>query len=153
MDRDYSDMLHALFVENVDYLVVGAYAMASHGLVRATGDIDIWVRPTIDNAQRLWRALTRFRAPLSKMKLEDFVDADMVYQIGVAPHRIDVLTSITGVSFDDAWPRRKATEIDGVRVNVVGRDDLIANKRAAGRPKDLADVAWLESEQSDEDDQ
>ena len=85
------------------------------------------------------------------MAVKDFLDADTVYQIGVAPHRIDILTSITGVTFDDAWPRRKTTEIDGVQVNVMGRDDLIANKRAAGRPKDIADAAWLESDPSDED--
>jgi hypothetical protein len=145
LNPDFRDMLSILSEEGVEFLVVGAYAMAAHGLPRATGDMDIWVRCSEENAQRVWRALKRFGAPLLNLMLEDLKTPDIVFQIGVAPNRIDVLTSIAGVSFDDAWPCRKEAEVHGQTVAVIGRDHLLQNKRAAGRPKDLADAAWLES--------
>lgn len=149
LPKDYSDMLSALFGANVEFLVVGAFALAAHGNVRATGDIDIWVRPTPDNAQRVWKALELFRAPRQGLRAEDFCDPDVVYQIGVAPNRIDILAGIDGVSFDDAWQNRHITEIDGLKLPMLGLHELLINKRASGRPKDLADVAWLESQIND----
>jgi hypothetical protein len=146
VDRDFNDMLSALLAEKVEFLVVGAYALAAHGLVRATGDIDIWIHATKENAERVWRALKRFRAPMSRLVIEDLLDPETVYQIGVAPHRVDMMTSIAGVSFQDAWQRRKTVVVDGIEMSTLGREDLIVNKRAAGRPKDLVDVLWLESE-------
>jgi hypothetical protein len=146
VDPDFSDMLSALCAETAEFMVVGAYAMAAHGLPRATGDIDIWVRPTPENARRVWRALERFGAPLSRLKVEDLLDPNTVYQIGVAPHRIDILTSISGVDFESAWSKRKVARLGGLDVHVLGRDQLIENKRASGRPKDLVDLAWLEGE-------
>ena len=146
MDPDFSDMLSALCAETAEFMVVGAYAMAAHGLPRATGDIDIWVRPTPENARRVWRALERFGAPLSRLKIEDLLDPNTVYQIGVAPHRIDILTSISGVDFESAWSTRKEARLGGLDVHVLGRDQLIENKRASGRPKDLVDLEWLEGE-------
>jgi hypothetical protein len=137
-------MLCALYDENVEFLVVGAYALAAHGLPRATGDLDIWIRPTAENAQRVWRALDRFRAPLSKLRWEDFCEPDLVFQIGVAPSRIDLLTSITGVAFDDAWLARISFDLEERAIGVLSRQDLLRNKRATARPKDLADAAWLE---------
>jgi len=144
LNPDFRDMLCALFDENVEFLVVGAYALAVHGLPRATGDLDVWVRPTTENAERLWKALRRFRAPLSKLTVQDFCNPDLVFQFGVPPHRIDLLTSITGVTFDEAWPMRTFFNVEGRLIGVLGRDELLRNKRTLGRPKDLGDVAWLE---------
>src|SRR5262245_23266748 len=107
-------MLCALNDAKADYIVVGAYAVAAHGIPRMTGDIDIWVRPTAENAQRVWRALLAFGAPTSRLQPADFCDADIVFQMGLPPHRIDILTSITGVDFDDAWSNRVESELDGV---------------------------------------
>ena len=125
--------------------MVGAYALAGHGLPRATGDIDIWIRPTRENAVRVWRALATFGAPLETLTLEDLATPGVFFQIGVPPWRIDILTAIDGVEFEEAWRTRLDCMIDGIELSVLGRDALIRNKRAAGRPKDLADLAWLES--------
>jgi hypothetical protein len=138
-------MLCALSDEGAEYLIVGAFAMATYGLPRSTDDIDIWVRRSNDNALRVWRALVRFRALVSQLSIADFQTPDLVYQIGVAPRRIDILTSIGGIEFEDAWKDRRTIELDGRIVPVIGRTALIRNKKATGRPKDLADVAWLES--------
>jgi hypothetical protein len=118
--------------------------MAAYELVRATGDFDIWVRPTKENAGRVWVALEKFRAPRRNLTIEDLCTPNNVYQIGVEPDRIDILTSIDGVEFDEAWVNRRQIPINGISVSVIGRDQLVKNKRASGRPKDLADVAWLE---------
>ena len=148
LNRDYKDMLSAFDDEKVDYMIVGAYAVAAHGVVRATGDIDLWIRSSQDNARRAWRALANFGAPLSGLKEADLAVHGTVFQIGVAPSRIDILTSIDGVEFSDAWNERIEVEVEGIRVNVIGRSHLIANKQAVGRPQDLADIARLESEKA-----
>jgi len=145
MNRDFAEMLNALAAEGVEYLVVGAYAVAGHGIPRATGDIDLWVRPTPDNAVRVWRALARFGAPRSRVTEATFTEADVVYQIGLPPNRIDILTTIDGVAFDEAWRDRVECVIAGIAVRMISRAHLIANKRATGRPQDLADVARLEA--------
>jgi hypothetical protein len=106
---------------------------------------DLWIRRSPENAERVWLALARFRAPLFDLTKSDLVTPDIVFQIGNAPRRIDLLTSIIGVEFDEAWPNRKSITVDGLSISVIGRDELIANKRASGRPKDLADLVWLES--------
>ena len=144
MNPDFREMLSALSDASVDYLVVGAYAMAAHGLPRATGDLDIWVRRSEENARRVWRALEKFGAPRSRLSVQDLTTPDTVFQIGVAPRRIDILTSVDAVEFEEAWAERKAVDLEGQRVSVIGRAHLIKNKRACGRPKDLADLAWLE---------
>ncbi len=144
MNRDFSDMLSALSEAGAEYLVVGAYALAVHGVPRATGDIDLWIRPSPSNAQRAWDALVRFGAPLAGVRPEDLASPGIVLQIGVAPGRIDLLTSIDGVAFEDAWSDRVELIVEGLRVPVLGRAHLVTNKRAAGRPKDLADLALLE---------
>ncbi|MFW5693079.1 MAG: nucleotidyltransferase, partial [Thermoguttaceae bacterium] len=145
LNPDFRDMLSALNDAGVEYLLVGAYALAAHGYPRATGDIDLWVRPTPDNAGRVWAALQAFKALRSQVTEADFAQPDIVFQIGVAPRRIDLLTSISAVRFDDAWLRRRTIQVDGLPLHTLSREDLIANKRATGRPKDLADVAWLEA--------
>jgi len=138
-------MLSALDDAGVDYLLVGAFAMAAHGVPRGTIDIDIWVRPTKENARKVWDAIARFGAPRSKLSVEDFCESDTIFQIGVAPRRIDILTSISGVDFEAAWKNRITSEIEeGVEVPVMCLADLIINKRASGRPKDLIDADWLE---------
>lgn len=144
MNQDFAEMLNALSAEGVEFLVVGAYAVAGYGLPRATGDIDLWVRPEPGNAARLWRALERFGAPRSRLTPETFTQPDIVYQIGLPPNRIDLLTGIDGVSFDDAWPERVTCVVDGVSLSMISRRHLLVNKRATGRPQDLADVARLE---------
>jgi len=146
LNPNFKDMLVALNDAEVDYLIVGAYAMAAHGCPRSTGDIDIWVRPTTKNAQRVWNALSAFGAPMSKIAVADFSTPDVVFQIGIAPQRIDVLTSISGVEFDDAWPHRLVADLNGFQANVIGRDELLVNKLASARPKDLVDAEILRSD-------
>ena len=144
MNPDFSDMLSALSAEGVEYLLIGAYAMAVHGVPRATGDIDLWVRPSAENAERALRALARYGAPLAGLQAGDLRADGMVLQIGVAPNRVDVITSIDGVTFDEAWSRRITAEVGGLTISVIGRQDLIRNKRATGRPRDRADADQLE---------
>jgi hypothetical protein len=144
MNSDFSDMLSALSAEGVEYLLIGAYAMAAHGVPRATGDIDIWVRPSPGNADRVLRALARFGAPLGELRASDLAQLGTVFQVGVAPNRVDVMTAIDGVTFDEAWSHRETRVIDGVTLSVIGRDDLIRNKSATGRARDRADAELLE---------
>jgi len=145
LNPDFRDMLSALCEEKADFLIVGAYALAAHGHPRATGDIDIWIQASEENAKRVWRALMRFGCPLFDLKLDDLKTPDLIFQIGVEPRRIDIVTSITGVEFDEAWPDRKEIEIEGLKIAAIGRSHLLKNKKAVGRPQDLADVAWLET--------
>jgi hypothetical protein len=148
VNPDFRDMLSALCAEGAEFLLVGAYALAAHGFPRATGDIDIWVRPTPENARHVWRAIVRFGAPHRELTVDDLCTPDVVFQIGVAPRRIDILTSISGVCFDDAWKDRMVREIEGLPVSILSRDHLRQNKKASGRPQDLADAAWLERQSS-----
>lgn len=145
MNRDFVEMLATLSDAEADFLVVGAHALAAHGVPRATGDLDIWIRPTPENAQRVWSALERFGAPLDELKVDDLSSPDIVFQIGVSPNRIDLLTSITAVSFEEAWPKRIYVRIGDRGVPTISRQDFLRNKRAVGRPRDLADVADIEA--------
>ncbi|MFN3189539.1 MAG: nucleotidyltransferase [Aureliella sp.] len=141
---DFKDMLLALSDANIDFLLVGAYAVAAHGHPRATGDLDIWVRPDSDTAPKVYRVLAEFGAPLHDLTIDDLARPGMVFQIGVEPSRIDILTAISGVEFDHAWANRLAIEVDDIQLSVIGRADLIVNKRACGRPKDIADAETLD---------
>lgn len=143
LNENFRDMLCALNDASVEYLLVGAYALAAHGSPRATGDIDFWVRADVDNAKRVWSALVKFGAPLSRIAVEDFSTADIVFQIGVPPQRIDILTSISGVEFAQAWNSRLIVKIDGMSVPVLGLNDLLTNKLSTGREKDLADIPTI----------
>lgn len=147
MSPDFVEMLSALSAEGAEFLVVGAHALAVHGRPRATGDLDLWVRATPENAERVWRALASFGAPLDAVSPGDFAEPDLVFQIGVSPNRIDLLTSVTALAFEDAWQRRVPVCIGGLTIPVLGREDLIRNKTAVGRLRDLADVAELEEAQ------
>lgn len=144
--RHFVEMLDALSAEQVEFLLIGGYALASYGAPRATGDFDIWVRPSHENAERVFRALARFGAPVSAHGIvaDDFAHEGNVYQIGLPPQRIDIVTSISGVEFQAAWLHRLSVTFRGRPVAVMSRDDFIQNKRASGRPKDLLDVLAIE---------
>jgi len=143
LNDDYRDRLFALNAEQVDFILVGAYALAAHGYPRATMDIDIWVMPSPENAEAVIRALKRFGSPLHGLKPEDLQHRDTVFQIGVAPRRIDLLTGATGLDFSEASKNAVARRIDGIDLKVLSIDDLIANKLATGRPKDRVDADEL----------
>lgn len=146
LNPDFRDMLSALSDAHADYVVVGAFALAAHGNPRSTGDIDIYIRPDPDNAEKVLMALKAFGAPLDQISKQDLLLTDTVFQIGVVPRRIDLLTGLKGITdFDEAWNGRIDVSIDGLSVPVLGRDTLIKNKSSLGRPQDLADVAWLKS--------
>jgi hypothetical protein len=144
LNPEFSEMLSSLNAEGVEYLIVGAFALSAHGIPRATGDIDIWVRCSKENAQRLIRALRQFGAPLSDVTEIDFEQPGTGLHIGVPPCRVDILSEISGVTFDDAWRNRFSTRMDQYPVNVIGLEALLTNKRAAGRPKDRVDATWIE---------
>lgn len=146
MNRDFVEMLSALCGEGAEFLLVGAYALAVHGHPRATGDLDLWIRPDAANAARVLQALRRFGAPLEGLRAGDLARPDTVFQIGVQPVRIDLLTAIDGVEFPEAWAARVAARIEGLEVPVIGRQHLIRNKRATGRTRDLADAEALEGQ-------
>ncbi|MGQ0815266.1 MAG: nucleotidyltransferase [Gemmatimonadota bacterium] len=144
MHRDFSEMLSALSDAGAEFLIVGAHALGAHGHPRATRDLDIWVNATPENARRVWRARADYGAPLHDLTEQELATPGIIFQIGVAPFRIDIMTDIAGVAFADAWPDRITVELGGRRVPVIGRAQFIATKRAAGRPRDLADIADLE---------
>ena len=148
LQKDFREFIELLISHGVDAVIVGAHALAFHGHPRLTGDIDILVRPTIENADRLMAALEAFGFGDSGLGREDFVRPDRVIQLGQPPNRIDLLTSVTGVEIDEIWAGRVAGKLDGVPVFFIGRDELIRNKRATGRPQDAADVATLERRRS-----
>ena len=145
LHEDFRDLLVLFADGNVDFVIVGAYALAFHGAPRASGDIDVFIRPTLVNADRVFAALARFGAPLESagVTAADFARAGTVYQIGLPPRRIDIMTEISGVTFDEAWESRVSAEVDGRAVAFIGRTALLKNKVAAGRPKDIADVERL----------
>lgn len=142
-------MLSELFAADAEFLLVGAYALSAYGYSRATGDLDIWVRPTPENAIKVWQALKAFQAPMRNVTVEDFHTPDVVFQIGVEPGRIDILTSISGVAFDEAWNERKYRTLSSLNVPLLSKPHLLANKLASGRPKDIGDAGWLKNNLND----
>lgn len=144
MNRDFKELLLVFNAHNVDYLIVGAHALAAHGHVRATKDLDVWVRPDNANAKNVLQALSEFGAPLTDLTEDDLSRKDTVFQIGIPPLRIDIITAIDGVEFAEAWPDRLETEFGGVPAFVISRQHLITNKRTSARLQDLADVQQLQ---------
>jgi hypothetical protein len=146
LNEDFRDLLIELADAEVEFLIVGAFAVAFHGVPRATGDMDVFVRPSPANAPRVFEALVRFGAPVASADVtpENFQEPGVVYQIGQPPRRIDVMTEISGVSFDEAWAHRQTVRFEGRTIPFIGRRELVRNKKATGRPKDLADVSRLE---------
>jgi hypothetical protein len=146
VQKDFKELLELLNGHNVEYMIVGAFALAFHGVPRFTGDIDIYVRPTPENAQNILSALERFGFGSLNLEAEDFLKPDSVIQLGVPPVRIDILTSITGVSWEDACCEKVEGFYSNVPVFFIGKEQYIANKRALGRKKDLADIEALGEE-------
>lgn len=144
MNPDFTDLLRAFVAADVRFLVVGAYALGIHGRPRATGDLDVWVEASAENAPRVMRALAAFGAPVAEISEADFAREGVTYQIGLPPGRIDLLTQLTGLSFADAWPDRLTRPFGDVEVGIIGRAAFIRNKRATGRTKDLADIEGLD---------
>jgi hypothetical protein len=145
MNRDFLDIIRALSAAEVRFLVVGAYAVNLYTDPRATGDLDIWVQPTAENAHRLMQALSDFGAPLDAISESDFSTPGVTLQIGVPPRRIDILTEISGVRFDEAWTGHTVHPFGTVTAPFIGKSAIIKNKKATGRPKDLADLERLEN--------
>lgn len=148
MNQDFLDILRALTAAEAKYLLVGAYAVAVHAEPRATGDIDLWVQPTRANASRVMAALKAFGAPLSDLTVKDLTIAGVIFQMGLPPRRIDILTAIDGIRFPEAWKSRKTIEVEGMQIPVIGLKSLIKNKQAAGRTKDTLDLELLNKHHS-----
>jgi hypothetical protein len=146
LNRDFVEFIECLNARRVEYLLVGGYALAFHGRPRYTKDIDFWVHPTRENAARLLEALGDFGFGEMELTVDDFCIPGQVVQLGMPPSRIDLVTSVTGLEFDAAFSRRIETEYAGVPLTVIHRDDLVANKRAVGRPRDILDAEELEED-------
>jgi len=142
LTNDFIELLQKLKAHRVEFVVVGAYAMGVLGYTRATGDLDLYIRPTAENAKALVRALAEFGAPMENVNVSDFERPETVFQIGVAPVRVDILTSLDGVSFDDIRP--EMADLGGITAPVIDFESLLKNKRATGRLRDLADCEELE---------
>lgn len=146
MNDDWYDMLAALLEADAQFLVVGAHALAVHGVPRATQAIDVWIEPSPENAARVWRALVEFGAPLADLGITpaDLSKPAIVVQIGLPPNRIDIMTALSGLAdFASAWAGHVTHPVRGRDVPFLGKRELLLNKRAAGRTKDLADVEAL----------
>lgn len=144
LNRDYKEMLQILKEHDVDFILVGAYALAAQGYPRSTLDIDIWVAPNEANSRDVYHALAQFGAPLNDINETIFEKKGIIFQIGVAPCRIDIITEISGeIEFEDAIKRSNHVEIEGLYLNVLSIDDLIKNKESTGRPKDIEDAKYL----------
>lgn len=143
LNQDYKEILQFLQEEKAEFIIVGAYALAAHGYPRATADIDIWILPSPENAEKVYRAIVKFGAPVHDLTKDDFKVKDMVFQIGVAPRRIDILTSISGVTFQEANNDVVMLTIDDMKLPFISLENLIRNKEATGRLKDMADAENL----------
>lgn len=143
MNSDFKDRLNIFNAHNVRYMVVGGYAVMKYTEPRYTKDLDIWVEASPENARAVFAALRAFGAPLSEMSAADFESEGAIYQMGRPPARVDVLTSVTGVRFADAWSNRVAADFDGASAHLISREDLLANKRALGRLQDQMDAENL----------
>ena len=141
---DFNEFIGSLSAHGVEFLVVGAYALAFHGAPRFTGDLDVFVRPTLGNTRQVLAAVRSFGFPVEELRPEDLIDPRRILEMGVEPVQIHVITAISGVSWDDAWKTRELGVCGEHTVAFLGRDAFITNKRAAGRPKDLADIDALE---------
>lgn len=147
LNKDFKEFIESLRSSAVDFLVVGAHALAAHGKPRYTGDLDIWVRPEKTNIERLLKALNAFGFDSLGLKSADFETPEAMVQLGYPPARIDLLTAIDGVTFDQAFAKKLDCNMNGTLLPVISIDDLIRNKLAVGRPKDLVDVAMLQEDQ------
>jgi hypothetical protein len=143
LNKDYEEMLQILLEDEVKFLVVGAYAMGAHGYPRATGDLDIWVEATNENSKKLYSSLSKFGAPLSQLTEKIFCEKGIIFQIGVSPRRIDIITHIDGVDFAKAYDTKDIIKLEGLNIPFLSKEDLIKNKRATGRERDKLDADYL----------
>jgi hypothetical protein len=143
---DFKDLLELFNVHNVKYMIVGGYALAFHGAPRYTGDIDILVEPDAKNARNILNALDEFGFGSSGLTIQDFENSDNVVQLGVPPVRIDIITSLSGVSWKEAYSNHESGEYGGILTKFIGRKQFVLNKHATGRKKDLADLEALDEE-------
>lgn len=144
MNSDFKELLKALNEEKVRYLIIGGYAVGKHAEPRYTKDLDIWIGNDRENAKRVYTALQKFGAPLNNITIEDFTTPNLIYQMGIEPSRVDILMGLKNLSFDECWERRDTALISGIETHFISIDDLIINKRVAGRPQDLIDAENLE---------
>lgn len=144
MNQDFRDLFKTLNDCGVKSLVVGAYAVVYYAEPRFTKDLDIWVEATPENARRVWKALAAFGAPLENVTEADFANPELMYQVGIAPNRIDIMMSIPGVDFPSAWENRVAASYGEVPISIISLDDLIKAKQAAGREQDQLDLKSLD---------
>lgn len=148
MNQDFKDLFKLLYDNEVKYLVVGAYAVIYYAEPRYTKDLDIWIEPTLENAKRLWKVLTVFGAPLKNISVEDFCNRELVYQIGIAPNRIDIIMDVSGVDFSSAWGKRVTSSYDKEPIYIIDIEDLIRAKKATNREQDRIDIKNLEAARS-----
>jgi len=143
IQADFAELLKLFNAQNVEYVIVGGYALAYHGAPRFTGDLDLFVKPDIKNAQRIVAALDAFGFASLDIKADDLTKPDQVLQLGQPPVRIDLITSLTGANWEDVWSHKTGGKYGDVPVHYIGLEQLLANKRATGRPRDLADLERL----------
>ena len=143
LNKDYKEMLQILLDNKVRFLVVGAYAMGAYGYPRATGDFDIWVEASSENSKIIYQSLLKFGAPISDLTPTTFCEEGIIFQIGVAPRRIDIITKIDGVEFKKAYSDKQEVEIEDIKIPFLSKEDLIKNKESTGREKDILDVKYL----------
>lgn len=143
LNEDYKEISQILLNNEVKFLVVGAYAMGAYGYPRATGDFDIWVEASPENSEKIYKSLSEFGAPLSDITEKTFVEKRIIFQIGVAPRRIDIITHIDGVIFEEAYKTKEVIEIENLRIPFISKENLIKNKESTGREKDRLDADYL----------
>ena len=143
LNKDYKEMLQLLLEEQVNFILVGAYALSAHGYPRATGDIDIWVKADEANSKKIYQALSRFGAPLDQINENGFAGEGIIFQIGVAPRRIDIITQIDGVTYDEADEDKIVVEVEELKLPIISLSKLIKNKMSTGRERDKLDAKFL----------
>jgi len=145
LNKDYKEMLQILLDNKAKFLVVGAYAMGAYGYPRATGDFDIWVEASIENAKKVYQSLVKFGAPLAQLTEKTFCEEGIMFQIGVVPRRIDIITKIDGVEFNKAHTEMQDIEVEGLSIPFISKENLIKNKLSTRRKKDMLDAEYLQS--------
>jgi len=143
LNKDYKEMLQILLKNKVKFLIVGAYAMGAYGYPRATGDIDIWVEASFENSKRIYKSLIEFGTPLFNINEKTFAEKGIIFQIGIAPRRIDIITQIDGVDFAQSYKTKEIIEIENLKIPFISKKHLIKNKKATGRAKDRLDAEYL----------
>jgi len=143
LNEDYKEILQILLNNKAKFLIVGAYAMGAYGYPRATGDLDIWVEASPENSKKLCKSLSEFGSPMNNITENTFTEKGVIFQIGVAPRRIDIITHIDGVSFEEAYKTKESIEIEDIQVPFLSKENLIKNKESTGREKDRLDADYL----------